>query len=34
VLGTGDRLFGATQDKIPMRLVESRPLGGGVMNTI
>jgi dihydrofolate reductase len=34
VLGTGDRLFGETQDKIPMRLVESRPFGGGVMNMI
>ena len=27
VLGAGDRLFGETQDKIPLRLVESRPLG-------
>jgi dihydrofolate reductase len=34
VLGAGDRLFGETQDKIPMRLVESRPLGGGVVNMI
>jgi dihydrofolate reductase len=34
VLGAGDRLFGDTQDKIPMRLVESRPLGGGVVNMI
>jgi dihydrofolate reductase len=32
VLGAGDRLFGETQDKIPMRLVESRPFGGGVVN--
>ena len=34
VLGTGDRLFGETQDKIPMRLIESDPLGGGVVNMI
>jgi dihydrofolate reductase len=34
VLGAGGRLFGETQDKIPMRLVESRPLGGGVVNMI
>jgi dihydrofolate reductase len=34
VLGAGDRLFGDTHDKIPMRLVESRPFGGGVMNMI
>jgi dihydrofolate reductase len=34
VLGAGDRLFGETQDKIPMRLVESRPFEGGVVNTI
>jgi dihydrofolate reductase len=34
VLGTGDRLFGETQDKIPLRLVESRPFGGGVMSMI
>jgi dihydrofolate reductase len=32
VLGAGDRLFGETQDKIPLRLVESRPFGGGVVN--
>jgi dihydrofolate reductase len=32
VLGSGDRLFGETHDKIPLRLVESRPLGGGVVN--
>jgi dihydrofolate reductase len=31
VLGAGDRLFGETQDKIPLRLVESRPFGGGVV---
>ena len=34
VLGAGDRLFGETQDKIPLRLVESRPLGGGVVSMI
>jgi dihydrofolate reductase len=34
VLGAGDRLFGETQDKIPKRLVESRPFGAGVVNTI
>ena len=34
VLGAGARLFGETQDKIPLRLVESRPLGGGVVNMI
>jgi dihydrofolate reductase len=34
VLGTGDRLFGETQDKIPLRLVESRPFGGGVVSMI
>jgi dihydrofolate reductase len=27
VLGAGDRLFRDTQDKIPMRLVDSRPFG-------
>src|SRR5688500_1681719 len=27
VLGAGDRLFGETQDKIALRLVESRPFG-------
>jgi dihydrofolate reductase len=31
VLGAGDRLFGHTQDKIPLRLVEARPLVGGVV---
>ena len=31
VLGAGDRLFGETQDKIPLRLVESRPFGEGVV---
>jgi dihydrofolate reductase len=34
VLGTGDRLFEETQDKIALRLVESRPLGGGVVHMI
>jgi dihydrofolate reductase len=34
VLGSGARLFAETQDKIPLRLVESRPLGGGVVNMI
>jgi hypothetical protein len=34
VLGAGDRLFGETQDKIALRLVESRPFGGGVVNMI
>jgi dihydrofolate reductase len=34
VLGAGDRLFGETQDKIPMRLVESRPFEGGVVSMI
>jgi len=34
LLGAGDRLFGETQDKIPLRLVESRPLGGGVVSMI
>jgi dihydrofolate reductase len=34
VLGTGDRLFGETEDKIALRLVESRPLGGGVVHMI
>jgi dihydrofolate reductase len=34
VLGAGDRLFGETQDKIPLRLVESRPLAGGVVSMI
>jgi dihydrofolate reductase len=32
VLGAGDRLFGETEDKIPWRLVESRPFGRGVVN--
>jgi dihydrofolate reductase len=34
MLGTGDRLFGETQEKIPLRLVESRPFGGGVVSMI
>jgi dihydrofolate reductase len=34
VLGAGDRLFGETQDRIPLRLVESRPFGGGVVSMI
>jgi dihydrofolate reductase len=34
VLGAGDRLFGETRDKIPLRLVESRPFGAGVVNMI
>jgi dihydrofolate reductase len=34
VLGAGGRLFGEAQDKIALRLVESRPLGGGVVSMI
>jgi dihydrofolate reductase len=34
VLGAGERLFGEAQDKIPLRLVEARPSGGGVVNMI
>jgi dihydrofolate reductase len=34
VLGVGGRLFGEAQDKIPLRLVEARPLGGGVVSMI
>ena len=34
VLGTGDRLFGEMQDKIALRLVESRPFGGGLVSMI
>ena len=34
VLGTGDRLFGETQDKIALRLVESRPFGADVVSMI
>ncbi len=33
-LGTGDRLFGDTQDKIALRLVESRPFEGGLVGMI
>ena len=32
VLGAGGRLFGETQDKLVLRLVEARPLGGGVVS--
>ena len=34
VLGTGDRLFGETEYKIALRLVESRPLEGGLVGMI
>jgi dihydrofolate reductase len=34
VLGAGDRLFGETEDKIPLRLVESRPLEGGLVGMV
>jgi dihydrofolate reductase len=34
LLGAGDRLFGETEDKIPLRLVESRPFGGGLVSMI
>jgi dihydrofolate reductase len=34
VLGAGARLFAETQHKIALRLVESRPLGGGVVSMI
>jgi dihydrofolate reductase len=34
VLGAGDTLFGQTQDKIPLRLVESRPFRRGVVSMI
>ena len=35
VLGAGDRLFGETEEKIPLRVLESRPFGeGGVVNMI
>jgi dihydrofolate reductase len=30
VLGAGERLFGETSDRKPMRLVNTRTLGGGV----
>jgi dihydrofolate reductase len=31
VLGSGKRLFGETSDKKPMRLVDSKTLGDGIM---
>jgi dihydrofolate reductase len=34
VLGAGARLFGETQDRIALRLVESRPFAGGVVSMI
>jgi hypothetical protein len=34
VLGAAGRLFGKVQDKILLRLVESRPLGAGVVSMI
>jgi dihydrofolate reductase len=34
VLGAGERLFGETQDKIPLRLVEARPFGEGVVGMV
>jgi dihydrofolate reductase len=34
VLGVGDRLFGESQDKLELRLVESHPFAGGVVNMI
>jgi dihydrofolate reductase len=34
VLGAGGRLFDETQDKLALRLVEARPLGGGVVSMI
>jgi dihydrofolate reductase len=34
VLGAGDRLFGETEDKIPLRLVESRPLEEGLVGMV
>jgi hypothetical protein len=33
-LGTGDRLFENMEDKLPLRLVESRALEGGVVSMI
>jgi dihydrofolate reductase len=32
VLGAGERLFGETSDKKPMRLVDSRTIGGGLVS--
>jgi dihydrofolate reductase len=34
VLGAGDRLFRESQDKLELRLVESRPFKGGVVSLI
>jgi dihydrofolate reductase len=34
VLGAGDRLFGETEDKIPLRLIEARPFTGGLVGMI
>jgi dihydrofolate reductase len=34
VLGAGDRLFGDSPDRLELRLVESRPFAGGVVNMI
>jgi dihydrofolate reductase len=34
VLGAGDRLFGETEAKIPLRLIKSRPLEGGLVGMI
>ena len=34
VLGTGERLFDEMEDKLPLRLVESRPFGEGVVKMI
>jgi hypothetical protein len=31
VLGAGDRLFGETSDKKPMRLVDTRTVGDGLV---
>jgi dihydrofolate reductase len=31
VIGAGERLFGETSDKKPMRLIESRTVGGGLV---
>ena len=30
VLGTGERLFGETSDKMPMRLLDSQTIGDGL----
>jgi dihydrofolate reductase len=32
VLGAGDRLFGETSDKKPMRLVDTRTVGDGLVS--